>query len=323
MAFGEPVEAHYRLDQADVVLSLDADFLTSGPASLRLQREFAARRRPSAESPQMNRLYAVESTPTPTGATADHRLALRAVAGRGLRARAWPRPWASPESPARSTTRGSAPLAADLERAGGEGARRSSASRSRRRCTRSATRSTQTLGAVGTTVVYTAAGRGVARRPRTRACATSSARCAAGEVELLVIVGGEPRLRRAGRPRLRGGARQGAAAHPPRPLPRRDGASAATGTCRPRTRSRAGATLRAVDGTVVDRPAADRAALQRTISDTSSSPASPARAPSRRPTRSCASYWQTQPGEARLRAALEPRAPRRRRRRHGVRRRSR
>ena len=45
LAFGEPVEAQYRFDQADVVLSLEADFVASHPASLRLVREFAARRK--------------------------------------------------------------------------------------------------------------------------------------------------------------------------------------------------------------------------------------------------------------------------------------
>jgi len=41
LAFGEPVEPHYRFDRADVVLSLEADFVSSHPASLRLVREFA------------------------------------------------------------------------------------------------------------------------------------------------------------------------------------------------------------------------------------------------------------------------------------------
>src|SRR5262249_61023428 len=35
LAFGEVVDAQYRIDQADVILSLDADFLACGPGSLR------------------------------------------------------------------------------------------------------------------------------------------------------------------------------------------------------------------------------------------------------------------------------------------------
>ncbi len=76
LAFGDYVETQYRLDQADVIVSLDADFLAAGPASLRYAREFAGRRKP-ADAERMNRLYAVETMPTATGARADHRLPLR------------------------------------------------------------------------------------------------------------------------------------------------------------------------------------------------------------------------------------------------------
>jgi molybdopterin-containing oxidoreductase family iron-sulfur binding subunit len=76
LAFGRPIDVHYQLDQADVVLALDADFLASGPGSLRYARDFAARRRPDKPE-RMNRLYAVETMPTPTGSRADHRLPLR------------------------------------------------------------------------------------------------------------------------------------------------------------------------------------------------------------------------------------------------------
>jgi MoCo/4Fe-4S cofactor protein with predicted Tat translocation signal len=76
MAFGEPVETHYRVERADVILALDSDFLSSGAGSLRYAREFARRRRPeNAEA--MNRLYAAESMPSPTGSRADHRLPVR------------------------------------------------------------------------------------------------------------------------------------------------------------------------------------------------------------------------------------------------------
>ena len=77
-AFGEDVDTRYHFDQADVVLSLDADFLSCGPGHLRYVREFSAKRRVQGERTEMNRLYAVQSTPTNTGAVADHRLPLRA-----------------------------------------------------------------------------------------------------------------------------------------------------------------------------------------------------------------------------------------------------
>ena len=82
-AFGEPVNTVYRFDHADVVLSLDADFLTCGPGHLRYVADFMKRRRAATsdrDGPEsaMNRLYVVETSVTSTGAKADHRLALRA-----------------------------------------------------------------------------------------------------------------------------------------------------------------------------------------------------------------------------------------------------
>ncbi|MCB0058514.1 MAG: hypothetical protein KDE45_15865, partial [Caldilineaceae bacterium] len=82
LAFGEPVNTVYHFDQADVVLALDGDFLTSMPGSVRYARDFMDGRRvrmaADGAAPAMNRLYAVESTPTSTGAVADNRLILRA-----------------------------------------------------------------------------------------------------------------------------------------------------------------------------------------------------------------------------------------------------
>jgi len=79
MAFGQPVNTYYDLSAANVVVSIDSDFLASGPASLRYARQFAARRRVRGNQTAMNRLYVVEPMPTPTGSKADHRLPLRAA----------------------------------------------------------------------------------------------------------------------------------------------------------------------------------------------------------------------------------------------------
>lgn len=82
-ALGQNVTAIYDYIQANVVLALDADFLTSGPGAVRYARDFAARRRVRAAQSdggapaQMNRLYSVEPMLTPTGASADHRLPLK------------------------------------------------------------------------------------------------------------------------------------------------------------------------------------------------------------------------------------------------------
>src|SRR6266516_4124817 len=59
MAFGQAVETTYKLDAADVIVSLDADFLSAGfPGTTRYARDFATRRDPDSE--KMSRLYAIE-----------------------------------------------------------------------------------------------------------------------------------------------------------------------------------------------------------------------------------------------------------------------
>ncbi|MBI2945721.1 MAG: TAT-variant-translocated molybdopterin oxidoreductase, partial [Candidatus Wallbacteria bacterium] len=77
LAFGEPLAVLPRLDAADVILALDCDFLACGPGHIRATRDFAAKRQPVAPGVPGNRLYALESSPTVTGAKADHRLPLR------------------------------------------------------------------------------------------------------------------------------------------------------------------------------------------------------------------------------------------------------
>ncbi|HSO76044.1 MAG TPA: TAT-variant-translocated molybdopterin oxidoreductase, partial [Blastocatellia bacterium] len=84
LAFGEYANTIYHFDKADVVLSLDSDFLASGPGSVRYARDFANKRRLSAEKHEMNRLYVIESCVTSTGSIADHRLPVRASEVAGL-----------------------------------------------------------------------------------------------------------------------------------------------------------------------------------------------------------------------------------------------
>jgi molybdopterin-containing oxidoreductase family iron-sulfur binding subunit len=76
LTFGQPVETRYDFEKADVIVSLDADFLYAGfPGNVRYIRDFAKRRNPDGN---MNRLYVVESSVTTTGAKADHRLPMHA-----------------------------------------------------------------------------------------------------------------------------------------------------------------------------------------------------------------------------------------------------
>ncbi len=82
-AFGDYADAQYKLDQADVIVSLDADFLSGivQPGFHKLAGDYARRRKLDQAEGQplsMNRLYAVESYTTTTGLKAEHRLALPA-----------------------------------------------------------------------------------------------------------------------------------------------------------------------------------------------------------------------------------------------------
>ena len=78
---GATGEAIYDFSKAGVIVSLDADFLTSDPGSLAYARQFAdgRRRQPGLDPAQqnMNRLYVAESAFTITGSMADHRLSVR------------------------------------------------------------------------------------------------------------------------------------------------------------------------------------------------------------------------------------------------------
>src|SRR5437660_5143179 len=85
MAFGQPVNTIYDFSKTDRILSLGADFLSAMPGTLRYARDYAARRRNVAQAvslrsdaaEQMSRLYVIESTPTITGANADHQFSAK------------------------------------------------------------------------------------------------------------------------------------------------------------------------------------------------------------------------------------------------------
>jgi MoCo/4Fe-4S cofactor protein with predicted Tat translocation signal len=77
MSFGQPVNTIFDFSKADRILSLGSDFLACLPGSLRYARDYAAKRRIAGDKNEMNRLYVVESTPTTTGANADHRFSVK------------------------------------------------------------------------------------------------------------------------------------------------------------------------------------------------------------------------------------------------------
>jgi MoCo/4Fe-4S cofactor protein with predicted Tat translocation signal len=85
--FGKPLDGVLHFEKADVVVSLDSDFLTGDAGSLRYARDFMDRRRIrtlgesgrplDVKTLSMNRLYVAECMHTTTGAVADHRLPLK------------------------------------------------------------------------------------------------------------------------------------------------------------------------------------------------------------------------------------------------------
>ena len=79
MVFDKEVTTHYHFKNAKVVLSLDADFLTSGIESVRYARDFMSQRGAlaSENSSHMSRLYVIETSSTNTGALSDHVLRIK------------------------------------------------------------------------------------------------------------------------------------------------------------------------------------------------------------------------------------------------------
>ena len=77
-AFGDGTRLTHRFDRADVILSLDCDFLHLDEGGIEATRDFSNKRRVAQASDSMNRLYVVENRYTITGGKADHRLRLQA-----------------------------------------------------------------------------------------------------------------------------------------------------------------------------------------------------------------------------------------------------
>jgi MoCo/4Fe-4S cofactor protein with predicted Tat translocation signal len=77
MAVGKPCRALYDFTKAQVVVSLDSDFLLTHPASVSLTRDWASMRVPAGRNGTMSRLYVAEGVLSLTGANADARLAVK------------------------------------------------------------------------------------------------------------------------------------------------------------------------------------------------------------------------------------------------------
>jgi len=189
LAFGEAVETQYRLEGADVIVSLDADFLYAGfPGNVHYIRDFAKRRDPDGE---MNRLYVIESNPTSTGAKSDHRLPVRSVEVEGFaRSLAAALGLGHGSEPSGEVAKAIHTIAADLQKHRGSsviipGEHQPPAVHALAHAMNAA------LGNVGKTVVYTEP---VDANPvnNLESLRELVADMRAGKVELLVVLGGNP-----------------------------------------------------------------------------------------------------------------------------------
>ncbi len=192
LAFGRQVNSYCKFEPADIVLSLDADFLSEGPGSVRYSREFMSRREVREDKRTMNRLYVLESTPSPTGAAADHRMPMSAAAipgfARDLASRL--NGAAATASPTDVRSRWLEALAEDLLAHRGRSLILAGESQPAEVHALAAAMN-QSLGNVGQTIVYTEpVDPGVGEQ--TQSLADLTADLAAGKVELLVILEANP-----------------------------------------------------------------------------------------------------------------------------------
>lgn len=77
-AFGRNAEAHYALENCEVIVSIDDDLLGPGPRQVLHARGWSQRRGEAAPAKGRSRLHAVECVPGLTGAAADTRLSVDA-----------------------------------------------------------------------------------------------------------------------------------------------------------------------------------------------------------------------------------------------------
>ncbi len=84
LATGSDLHAVNHFDRADVIVSLDCDFLLEEPDRVINAREYISKRKLTDQQRVMNRLYVAESTPSITGAQADHRIPMKTAEVEGF-----------------------------------------------------------------------------------------------------------------------------------------------------------------------------------------------------------------------------------------------
>jgi MoCo/4Fe-4S cofactor protein with predicted Tat translocation signal len=191
LAFGAVVEPQYRIGEAALVVTLDADLTSEGPANVRLIREMAAGRKPPESRQQMmSRIYAIESSPTLSGAMADHRLVVKASEVEGLARALAAAVGLTVEGGAREHADWIASLAKDLRARGG--ASLVVAGETQPPAVHALAHAiNEHLGGVGRTVVYTASAEARPSGPD-EGLRELAKEMHAGKVEILIILDANP-----------------------------------------------------------------------------------------------------------------------------------
>ncbi len=193
LAFGQALNVHPQYDKARVVLSLDQDFLGLDTASPQATKLFSKRRRVEAEEDieRLSRLYVVESQFSLTGANAEHRLRAKGGEVRQFAADLLAGLTAEPAAGEGKRAQFLAAVVKDLKAAGKEalvvaGHRQPAVVHAL------AHQINQALGANGSTVTFTSAARPDRVDAGIEGLKTLTAAMSAGQVNAIIIVGGNP-----------------------------------------------------------------------------------------------------------------------------------
>ena len=176
-----------------MIVSLDADILSSTPDAIANAKAFGARRDPERNNAEHNRLYVAEPSPSATGSIADHRLAARSTDIYNITAAIANGVGAGGTAPSGLSDHTSAWIAAvvdDLKKHNGSAV--VAAGVAQGEAVQSLVRSiNQAIGAVGTTVEYatTPVSTGADSLVNIKAFVEAAAK---GEISTVVIAGSNP-----------------------------------------------------------------------------------------------------------------------------------
>ncbi|MDX2266917.1 MAG: 4Fe-4S dicluster domain-containing protein [Bryobacter sp.] len=189
IATGTKADTYYKFDQADIILSLDYDFLGAEGLTVQPVKHFSKKRRVEKAGDPMNRLYVVEAAYSVTGGMADHRLRLKPSEVGGFAAEVLKLVQTEGEIKLEGEGRKkyAAAVAADLKKAGAK-ALVCAGPRQLPEVHALALALNAALGSVGTTVEFHPS----LYEPQFTGLEKLKAALSAGQVQTLVILGGNP-----------------------------------------------------------------------------------------------------------------------------------